>query len=131
MDSFLKIIGIGIFTLITYLIVKPIKPDIAIFLGVVGSCVILIQSIDSLTVLIETMTNFVERTGINSSLFKSVLKMVGIGYLAEISSSLCISSGNSTIADAISFAGKVTILVYSIPIISNLLDLIIELLPKV
>jgi len=128
--AFLKVIGVGIFTLITYLIVKPIKPDIAIFLTIVGSCVILIMSIDGLSKILTTMTEFVEKTGINNELFKTVLKMVGIGYLTEISSSICISSGNSGLGDVISFAGKITILIFSIPIITNLLNLIIELLPN-
>lgn len=124
-----KIIGVGIITLVCYVIIKPLKPDIAIFISLVGSCLILIFCIDSLSEVITSITNLVEKTGINSSLFSTILKIIGVGYLVEFASSLCVESGSPSIAEKISLAGKVCILVLSLPIITNLLNIIVEILP--
>ena len=129
MTELFKIIGIGLLTLITYIIVKPLKPDIAVFISIIGTVIILMFCVDALTGVIFQINSFVEKAGINSRLFASVLKIVGVGYIVEFSSNLCVDGGNSSLADKISLAGKITILVMSMPIISNLLNIIIEIMP--
>ena len=129
MTELFKIIGIGLLTLITYIIVKPLKPDVAVFISIIGSVIILMFCIDAVTDVIFQINIFVEKAGINSQLFACVLKIVGIGYIVEFSSNLCVDAGNSSLADKISLAGKITILVMSMPIISNLLNIIIEIMP--
>lgn len=124
-----KIIGVSILTTVCYVIVKPIKPEIAIFITIVGSCLVLIFCIDYLSEVIFAVTNLVEKTGINSQLFSSILKIIGIGYLTEFASNLCLDSGNSSMSERVLFAGKIGILVLSLPIITNLLNIIIEILP--
>lgn len=124
-----KIIGIGLATVICYIIVKPIKPEMAIFISIIGSCIIFIFCIDSISNVIDIINNLIEKTGINGNLFLIILKVIGIGYLIEFSSNLCNEAGVSSISNKIELAGKVSILVLSIPIITNLLNIIIELLP--
>lgn len=124
-----KIIGFGILTAVCYVVVKPIKPEIAIFISLIGSCVILVLSIDSLSGIINAIFNFAETAGIKSEIFSLVLKIIGIGYLTEFASNLCIDAGVTSISEKILFAGKICIAVVSLPIITNLLNIIIGLLP--
>lgn len=128
-NDVIKIIGIGLLTLVGYIVVKPIKPEIAIFISLAGSCIILVTCIDALSAVISSITNFVEKTGIDNSIISLILKVIGIGYLCEFASNLCNDAGNSLIAERITFAGKVCILILSLPIVVNLLNIIIELLP--
>ena len=129
MIELFKLIGIGFVTLIAYIIIKPLKPDIAVFISIIGITIMLMSCIDGLVKVIETMTEFVNKTGINVELFACVLKIIGIGYITEFSCNLCINAGNSSIADGISLAGKISILLISLPILKSLIDLIIEILP--
>lgn len=129
MWEFFKVLGIGLITLLAYIIIKPLKPELAVFITLAGVTIILFSCIDGLMSVVETMTQFVQKTGINTQLFACVLKIIGIGYVTEFSSSLCTTAGNSTIADMISLAGKITIFLLSMPILSSLINLIIEILP--
>lgn len=129
MTELFKIIGIGFLTLIAYLIIKPLKPELAVFISIVGSIIILISCVDGLMEIINTMTSFVEKTGLNTGLFACVLKIIGVGYIIEFSSSICSNAGNSSIAEVINLAGKITILVISLPIIKSLIEIIMEILP--
>ncbi|MBQ7884900.1 MAG: stage III sporulation protein AD [Clostridia bacterium] len=129
MWEFFKVLGIGLITLLAYIIIKPLKPKLAVFITLAGVTIILFSCIDGLMSVVETMTQFVQKTGINTQLFACVLKIIGIGYVTEFSSSLCTTAGNSTIADMISLAGKITIFLLSMPILSSLINLIIEILP--
>ena len=59
-------------------------------------------------------------------MFSTLLKIVGVGYLIEFSASVCIDSGNSSIADKVVLAGKILIFSMSLPIINNLFNLVME-----
>ena len=128
MTEFIKIIGIGAISVICYMITKPFKPELATFICLVGSCIILISCIDMVFEIISSLSNFVERTGVGSELFAFVLKIVGVGYLTEFSSNLCVDAGNNSIAEKIVFAGKIFIVFLSVPILTKLLDIITGLL---
>ena len=105
----IKIIGIGLITVVTCMLVKPMKPEISIIIGLCGGILILSQTINYIVEIIESFTNIVQKTGLDTSLLKTVLKIIGIGYLTEFSANLCADSGNSSIADKILFSGKVII----------------------
>jgi stage III sporulation protein AD len=69
------------------------------------------------------------KTGIDKDLFSSILKIIGIGYITEFSANICVDSGSSSIGDKILLAGKVVILVLSLPIITSLINIIVEIMP--
>lgn len=122
-------VGVGVLTLVAYLLIKPLKPELAMFVSIVGALIIIMSCVDGLMSLVNTMTSFVEKTGINTGLFGCILKIIGVGYVVEFSSNLCSGAGNSTLSEAIVLAGKVTILVLSLPILTSLIDIIIDILP--
>ena len=123
-----KIIAMGIVTTIAVLVVKPTKPEIALLIGLAGSVLIFINLIDMLASVFNVFTLLVEKTGVSSELFASLLKIIGVGYLAEFSASICADSGNGSIAEKILFGGKIVILMLALPIFISILDIIMGLL---
>ena len=125
----IKIIGIGLVTVIASMLVKQMKPEVSILIGICGGMIILSMSINYILDIVEEFTSLAQKTGLNLGLLKTVLKIIGIGYLAEFSASICSDSGNSSIGDKIIFAGKILILFYALPIVTSILEIIMELLP--
>ena len=125
---FLKIIGIGLITSVVSLIVKQIKPEIAMFITLTGSILILFEVVGLFTNVIETFLHLTEITGIDSAIFEIVLKIIGIGYLTEFTANLCNDSGMSSVADKVLLGGKVVILIVALPIINTLIEIITSLL---
>ena len=58
----------------------------------------------------------------------TLVKMLGITYVAEFSSSICKDAGYQTIAQQIEIFGKLAILVLSMPVLLALLDTIKDFL---
>lgn len=125
----IKIVGIGLITVFTIMIVKPIKPEVSIIIGLCGGILLLTQTINYILEVVATFTGLFDKTGLNSNLLSIVLKIIGVGYLTEFSASLCNDSGNTSIGDKILFAGKVIILFIALPIITNIIEIIMRLLP--
>ena len=124
----LKIIGIAILTSIMAVIVKQIKPEFYIVILLSGGIVILLMVIDQFKVIIDYFITIFSKTNLDISIFTSVLKVLGVGYLTEFANSICVDSGNSSLGDKVLLGGKIIILCMALPIITSLLDIIISLL---
>ena len=124
----LKIIGIGIITCVVVIIIKQIKPEFALVALIAGSVIMLVYIFDYFVNILDVFANIVNKTGINSKLFAIILKIIGVGYLIEFSANICSDSGNPAIADKIILGGKLLILILAMPIVTNLLDIIVELI---
>lgn len=124
-----KIIGVGIITAITALIVRQVKPEISVIISITGGILILLMIANSLTNVFDTFSKIIEKSGLTTGLFSTILKIVGIGYITEFSASLCQDADVNSVADKILLGGKIVILVLSLPIVSNIIEIIAGLLP--
>ena len=129
MDSLYKIIGIALITVVATLIVKPVRPDFAVFISVVGGVIILFMLAGYLTDIFEVFNQIFNFTNVNSSLYKIIFKIIGVGYLVEFTASLCSDTGNNSLGDKVLLGGKIIILVMALPIITSILEIVMELLP--
>lgn len=119
-----KIIGVGLITAIAALVLKSSKPELAFAVTIAGGVIILIFAFDMLSQSLQIFSDIAEKTGIDNSLIKIILKIVAIGYLVEFGAGIVEDFGSKNIADKLVLAGKVIIFTVSIPIINSLISLI-------
>lgn len=125
----IKIIGIGLISLILIIIIKQYRPEFTIYISIIAGVLIIVLSLDKLTGIIDILTTLSNKTGINSQYLGILLKITGIAILTEFAVSICNDAGESAIATKIDLGGKVIIISISIPIIVALLELIVKILP--
>jgi len=68
-------------------------------------------------------------SGVQMIYLKTILKIIGIAYIAEFGAQIVRDAGQEGIASKIELAGKVMIMVLAIPIISIIIETVIKLLP--
>ena len=85
---------------------------------------ILILGIGKLEVILDAINRLQGYIQLNSAYIGILIKIVGITYVTEISSSLCKDSGYSSIGEQIELVGKLSILAISMPILLAILDTI-------
>ena len=129
MDSLYKIIGVALITCVATLVVKPVRSDFAVFISIVGGIIILFMLAGYLTDIFEVFNKIFNFTNINSSIYKIIFKIIGVRYLVEFTASLCSDTGNSSLGDKVLLGGKIIILVMALPIITSILEIVMELLP--
>ena len=125
----IKIIGIGLVSLILIIVIKQYKPEFAIYVSLISGILILSLIIDKLTNVINLLESISNKVSINNNFLSILLKITGIAFLTEFAVSVCNDSGESAIASKIEIGSKIIIITMSIPIISNLLEIIINILP--
>ena len=117
-----KIIGVGIVALILIIILKQYKPEFTIYVSIIAGAIILLMVMDKLYSIINLLSNISQKAGIGNEFLK-------IAILTEFAVSICKDSGESAIASKIDLGGKIIIISISIPIITALLELVINILP--
>ncbi len=130
LDIVYKIISIAIITCIAVLVVKPVRSDFAILISIVGGMIILFYTLNYLSSVFDLFNYVFKVSGVNSSLYSVIFKIIGIGYLTEFTASICSDTGNSSLGDKVLLGGKIIILVMALPIVTSILDIVMELLPK-
>ncbi len=124
----IKIIGIAIASVIIIIVIKQYKPEFAVYISLITGILILYLVMDNLTSIIELLKSISEKASINSSFLNLLLKITGIAILAEFAVSVCKDSGETAIASKIELGSKIIIVSMSVPIISSLLELILQIL---
>lgn len=120
----IKVIGVGITGAIIANLVKNGKEEFTIFVTLATGIIILIYIMNSLGDVIIAFNQITDISGIDDKLFGSVLKIIGIGYVTEYSASMCTDMNYSSLGSKIQLAGKITIFLVALPIITGLIDLI-------
>lgn len=103
---------------------KQSKAEFSIYLCIGISLLIFFSIFNYLEVIIETMGEVAASINLNHTYITTLLKMLGVTYVAEFASGICKDAGYQTIASQIEIFSKLTILVLSLPILVALLNTI-------
>lgn len=123
-----KIIGIGLISLIIIVILKQYRPEFVVYVSLIAGVLILSIVLSKISAIVELLKSLTNATSINGQFLTLLIKITGIAFLTEFAVSICKDTGESAIANKIDIGGKVVIVGMSIPIISGLLETIVKVL---
>ena len=122
-----KLVGIALVGVIVVLVLKTAKPEFAVFATIATGIIMIVTLMSSLSQVILAFDGIVEKSGVDEGVFSAVLKIIGIGYLTEYSSSVATDAGCDSIANKLQLGGKIVIFLVSISIVTSLVDVVIKL----
>lgn len=115
---------LGIAGVLLALQLRAVRSEYAVFLCLGISILIFAAAADRLTVIMEAIRTIQENLPLNAGYIETLMKIVGITYIAEFASDLCKDAGYQAVAGQIQIFGKLSVLAVSIPILTALLDTI-------
>lgn len=124
----IKICMIGMLTAFCVLILRDIRSDIALLVGILGGLIIIFIVVDKLTDIVTIFVTLTQQTGISNEFLASIIKIVGLGFIVDFSAGVCEDVGSKGLSEKIVFGGKIAILYVSLPIITGLFELISSLI---
>ncbi len=123
-----QLVGIAFITAVAALILKSTKPELAFAVTVAGSVILLLFVFEIFRDSLSIFGYIAQTTGLSSVLVKTLLKMIGIGYLVEFSAGILNDFGQNSLSDKLVFCGKIVVLVLAVPILESVLQLVNQLL---
>jgi stage III sporulation protein AD len=125
----LQIVGIGFLATVLILVIREQKPMFAYLLAAFVGVAIFLAFVGKIDKVISVLEDLANRSGIPTVYLKTMLKIIGIAYVAEFGAQIVRDAGLESIASKIEFAGKMLILVMAVPIISVIVETVLNLLP--
>jgi len=124
----IKIIGIGIVGVFLSITVKAYRKDFGLYTTLITAIIILFYTLPKIQEIIKGFNSIAESSGIDSNYIKAIIKMLGIAYITEFASELSKDADEGLLSKKIELAGKVSLLLVTMPIVKSLLTTIIAIL---
>lgn len=124
-----QVVGLGLIATILALVVKEQKPIFAFLIAIVSGIIIFYFLIDKISEVIRVLERLAVQADLNLVFLETILKIIGIAYIAEFGAQVTRDAGQGAIASKIELAGKVLILILAVPIVQIIIETILHLLP--
>lgn len=98
---------------------------LVVFVG----CVIFLFLVDQVSQIITMIEKIALNANINMMYVETILKIIGIAYIAEFGAQITKDAGQGAIASKIELGGKILILAMAVPILTVIIETIIGLIP--
>lgn len=112
----------GIAAVVLAVQVKPLKGEYSVYLILTAALVIGFLGISRLDIILETAREIGSYIQVQNIYLGTLLKMVGITYIAEFAAGICKDAGFSSLGTQIQMFGKLSILAVSAPVLLALLE---------
>ena len=126
----IQVAVIGVIGALLALQLKGGKTEYGIYMSVAAGIFLFACIIDRLEIFIRTVEQIGSNINLDAGYLGTMLKMVGITYIAEFSSGICRDAGYQTIAVQIEIFSRLTILALGMPVLLALLETIQEFLTR-
>jgi len=107
---------------VTAIQMRSVRREYALLIGGATGVVLLVSGIDRFSGLSDWFRRACETYGVPTTLFSSILKILGITYLSEFGVNLARDAGQQTIAWDLELAGRIMILSAALPAVITLLE---------
>ena len=101
---------------------KPLRQEYSVYLILAAGLVIGFVSISRLELILDTVRAIGSQIRVKNIYLGTLLKMVGITYIAEFASGICRDAGFSALGTQVEMFGKLSILAVSAPVLQALLE---------
>ena len=101
---------------------KPLRQEYSVYLILAAGLVIGFLSISRLELILDTVRAIGSQIRVKNIYLGTLLKMVGITYIAEFASGICRDAGFSALGTQVEMFGKLSILAVSAPVLQAFLE---------
>ena len=123
-----KIVAVGLVCAVIVVWLKSVGSEYALLAAIASSVLLLTMTLSYVIRFVGFFNRLSETTGVSSEVVVLVLKILGISYLIEFSSSLIEDFGLKSLSEKVVFAGKIVILTLSVPVVESVVSAVLELL---
>lgn len=124
----LKIAVLAMSGVMLALMLKQVKPEYSIVIGMAVCICIFIYVLSKLQVVLGYLKQLEAMIHVDSMYLDIVLKMLGITYITQLASDICKDAGYSAVSNQIELFAKVSVLFLSFPVLMTLVKTIGEAL---
>jgi stage III sporulation protein AD len=123
-----KIIMICLIGTMFILLLNKQNKEYGIYISIAVGIIVFFLVVNKIKIIIDVIYRISGFINIDDIYVKILFQILGLAFITEFGAGLCKDAGQNSIANNIELAGKIMILVTSMPIILSIVELIEELI---
>jgi len=127
----MEVVRIALAAMIAGVLIVAIKqkqPEIAVQISMIAGLIIFIYVLDYLVTAVDYIKEIVTKYSIPYKSVAIVLKIIGVAYICEFAVQMLKDTGEGSLASKVELAGRVFIIVLSLPIVTSFMDMVLGML---
>ena len=129
--TILRLCAIAAITAVCALILKSHKSELTPLCLAAGGILMILYAFDYISESVELINDFASQTGIDNSVIRVIFKIIGIGYIVELTAASIKDLGFESISDKLIMCGRIIIFLVSVPVLKSLYEVIVRLIELV
>lgn len=129
----MEIVQVVVFCFSAVIMLRLLKQEghtgFAILLSTMVGVMVFLFIVGQLREVLMALRNLTAGVGVSFLFLDTLLKVVGIAYIAEFGAQVCRDANEEMVAGKIELTGKILILILAVPIILMVLESIMNFLP--
>lgn len=124
MELFLQAAAIAIITVVLTSLLKKTNRELALLLTLAACILIGVFFMRLAEPIVDFLSKLRNLAGLDKTLMTPMLKTIGIGFLTQISATVCADAGENAIAKLVEICGGVLALYVALPLLEAVLDMV-------
>lgn len=125
----LQISGIALTGAVLAVVLKQKSPPMAMLLSITVGVIIFLLVLGKIGAIVDILRQLAERADISTLYMGTLLKIIGIAYIADFIAQICRDADQGAFATKIELAAKIMVLVLAVPIVAAVLQALLRLVP--
>jgi stage III sporulation protein AD len=118
----MQIVGLGLVAVVLAVVLRHNRPEMALFLSITVGIIIFLMVLCKIGSVMDVIKELSSRANLSMVYLGTILKIVGIAYIADFGAQICRDAGEGAVAAKIEFAAKILVLVLAVPIVVAVLN---------
>ena len=131
METFVKAAAAVLIAVVLVTVLSKNSKDMATVLGICVCTIVLLAAVSFLSPVVQFVQRLQELGGLDNTMVTILLKAVVVGLISEVAVLICSYSGNQGMGKALEYLAGGVILYLSIPLFTELLELMQTILGEI
>lgn len=126
--NIIVIVSTALIAAVLSLVLKQYKPEYSLFISIVTGVMIFLAVVAVIQPIIDYISQLISDAGLSGVYAEVLLKALAVCYLTQLACDCCKDAGESAIAGKLQLAGRVAIIIISLPMFKSITDIVTGLI---
>lgn len=124
-----RVVAFAFISVVLIVVLRQERPEMAMLVGAAAGAILVLQMLVPLGQAVAALSDMAARAKVERFYLDTVLRVIGVAYLAEFGSQMCRDAGERALASKVELAGKALIMVLAVPVVIAVVEVVLRLLP--
>ncbi len=107
--------------------IKDMDSGYGVILSIAGCVMVMYFVVLRFRQIADYIDRITAYISVNITYIDVILKMIGLAYVCQFSSDICRDAGYNAIASQVEMAGKISLILLSMPVLMSVIDLVVKI----